>query len=542
MSALRSLATILPVPTPPVAAGATQAQAGQPGQTGASDFAGIFDAAATSAIKDADAPALQGMAKRNRKSSTDDSSANANDAGTGAGAGSRMGDGQSAGTTVSLDIAALAQMAATLTPATPQPTGGVPADAASGVVAQATSKTAVPGASARQEAMAAGGTLPGQATVGAGTPTSSSALPQTAARAIPLSAKDQPAAPPQTAANGGAAAGLNIGDKDSGPVTPPPPGSTDAPPVAASPAQAAPTKGQAATQAEAASTLPARAATDAAAPAGSGTSTDPKAPKAAAPIAPEPGKASPQGARPAPSRAASPGPSGQAGGRATGSGPALPDRTDENSGTTPPTADATAGLTTATATVGTVASPEAPVSPAQQVVTALQDLVSKPTAETPQARAATSAAAPVQAAVTTAPGVKTLTIQLDPGHLGPVSVTLRMKADAVDIQIAVSNPQALHLLERDRHVLAAAVEAMGGSGTALHVGKTDVQADGGASFSDSPFTPQGGGTRQDGSSDAASTGRGNRSTPRDTNPSDPDDPTAAPTASPTRARDGSLYL
>ncbi len=138
--------------------------------------------------------------------------------------------------------------------------------------------------------------------------------------------------------------------------------------------------------------------------------------------------------------------------------------------------------------------------------------------------------------------MKTLTIQLDPGHLGPVSVTLRMKGDAVDIQIAVSNPQALHLLERDRHMLAAAVEAMGGSGSALHLGKADVAADG-ASFSNSAFTPQGG-ARQDGSSDAASTGRGNgnRSTPRDTNPSDPDDPTAAPTASPIRARDGSLYL
>ncbi len=217
---------------------------------------------------------------------------------------------------------------------------------------------------------------------------------------------------------------------------------------------------------------------------------------------------------------------------------------------TPPTAlpEVHASGTAAVA-IATEPTPPGGGTPAQQVVMVLQSLVPQQAGQSsraPVGAAPTAASASPTAAAANLAGTKTITIELNPGHLGPVSVTVRMKADALDIQIAVSSPQALQLLERDRHLLSAAVEAMGGTAGSLHLGGAAVSSDGNPASSQS-FTPQGQGgfSRQDGSSDAALAGRGRHNgsaAPQTASQSDSDDPISAQPAAPTRSRDGSLYL
>ena len=52
-----------------------------------------------------------------------------------------------------------------------------------------------------------------------------------------------------------------------------------------------------------------------------------------------------------------------------------------------------------------------------------------------------------------------MVVKLDPEHLGSVSIRLRMTGNRVDISIAVSDARTLDVLNRDRHVLAAAVSS-----------------------------------------------------------------------------------
>ena len=142
--------------------------------------------------------------------------------------------------------------------------------------------------------------------------------------------------------------------------------------------------------------------------------------------------------------------------------------------------------------------------------------------------------------------LKTLTITLNPANLGPVSITMRLQADTVDIRIAVSNPNTLHLLDKDKHILAAAVEAMGGSRDNLQVG-TLAQMSGSGDPTSTGGQNQNAPGRQDAaSSDSSSNGRQaqgqGRSTLQDASLSDADDPTSTPSLPQPRALDGSLYL
>ncbi|MCW6508533.1 flagellar hook-length control protein FliK [Lichenifustis flavocetrariae] len=192
--------------------------------------------------------------------------------------------------------------------------------------------------------------------------------------------------------------------------------------------------------------------------------------------------------------------------------------------------------------------PSVVATPAQQVVTALQSL-GKDVAETAARHSAgtTTASAdagPPQSAGTSS--LKTLTINLNPGHLGPVSITMRLQADTMEIRIAVSNPDTLHLLDKDKHLLTAAVEAMGGSHENLQIGtlgQTSGSGDSASTGGQNQNTP---GRQDAASSDTSSNGRQaqgqNRSTLQDTNQSDADDPTATPSLPPARGLDGSLYL
>ena len=147
-------------------------------------------------------------------------------------------------------------------------------------------------------------------------------------------------------------------------------------------------------------------------------------------------------------------------------------------------------------------------NPAQQIMTALQSLglskVESSKIPSPPAQPADPATDSQQAPAGT---VKTLTLQLDPGHLGPVSITMRLHADSVDIRIAVSNPQTLHLLDRDRHMLTAAVEAAGGSRNAFQIaGAAQPSGADQAPFGQSQQHTQSG--RQDGFSANGSPDRG----------------------------------
>jgi flagellar hook-length control protein FliK len=174
-------------------------------------------------------------------------------------------------------------------------------------------------------------------------------------------------------------------------------------------------------------------------------------------------------------------------------------------------------------------------SPAQQVAGALTGLAAETRAELTTSRTSNDAA--VTANTTAVGGVKTLTIQLNPDHLGPVSITMRLADDAMDIRIAVSTPQALHQLEQDKHVLSAAVAALGGAAESLHVGSN---AQGGTSGHPSQAMPD----RTNGlPSDTASTNRqaSGQGRPRGTvaKRNDQDDPTIPSTS---RTLDGSLYV
>ena len=102
----------------------------------------------------------------------------------------------------------------------------------------------------------------------------------------------------------------------------------------------------------------------------------------------------------------------------------------------------------------------------QQIVSALQSLGLGPPAGGKQAAAA-AAAATGSASTASATGSVSgaaggvITLALDPEHLGRVTVTVRMHADAVDIHIAVEKTDTLALLDKDRHVLTTAVEGTG---------------------------------------------------------------------------------
>lgn len=550
MSALRALVGV-PTPTPAAAAAATPAD-----DVAARAFDGILAAAMapnTAAAPIAAAPTT--AAKPARGPTADGLAPDARDAGAGK---RQAAAGREAAVPLPplpppLDITALAQMAAAMGPS------AVP------VVEVPPAAPAAPGTSAGSAA------APGRTAPAAGAAMSAGLAPSAAAPGSPAST-----AAPTTGAGdvtpvfggpAGSATAAGTSPARSGAAALAPGAVSPAPsgPAPASPQPAtAPTAAPASTAANAPASSP--APTPAEAPARPATATDGGAPEASAragvasqAAAPMNGAAlsgsgptlpEPQGVRPATPRATGGSGNSAAAGQLRPPTQASPVSSDtaadgdapagrEGDPSSVPPASPDAGVPVATAPTADVLPPVA-ATPTQQVVAALRSLAP----DAPQGGARAIDATAVPAAVSTAAGVKVLTIQLDPGHLGPVSVTVRMRADAVDIRIAVSTPQALHILERDRHALAAAVEALGGNDARLHLGGDGPAEAGGASSPTTSFTSPGG-YRQDSSSDAASTGRGrdHRSNAvRDTSASDTDDPTTAPPGAPARPRDGSLYV
>ncbi|HEX4767285.1 MAG TPA: flagellar hook-length control protein FliK [Lichenihabitans sp.] len=155
-----------------------------------------------------------------------------------------------------------------------------------------------------------------------------------------------------------------------------------------------------------------------------------------------------------------------------------------------------------------------PATAAAQVAAALADIGRS---AAPDASAtsmgATAAAGPAAASVpggTTVPGGKDIVIQLDPEHLGAVSIRMRISGDKVDIAIHVENSQTLDILSRDRHLLSTAVEAAGGDGSSFMLGSSAPGSAAGQPGQSSFGGQPGSGAQQQGSSAAASFASGDR--------------------------------
>jgi hypothetical protein len=117
-------------------------------------------------------------------------------------------------------------------------------------------------------------------------------------------------------------------------------------------------------------------------------------------------------------------------------------------------------------------------SPSQQVAAALSSLADAGATGSSAAapRAAASDPAVPGEIRTTSDGGREAVIRLDPEHLGSVSIRLKMTGGRVDVSIMVSDAHTLDVLDRDRHVLTAAVSAagLGGGGLALSHGGLDA--------------------------------------------------------------------
>jgi flagellar hook-length control protein FliK len=67
--------------------------------------------------------------------------------------------------------------------------------------------------------------------------------------------------------------------------------------------------------------------------------------------------------------------------------------------------------------------------------------------------------------------VKTLSLQLEPDDLGSVVITMRLSASGLDLQVAVAQPQAMQVIEKDKDALSDALRSTG-----YTVGTLDVTA------------------------------------------------------------------
>ena len=140
-----------------------------------------------------------------------------------------------------------------------------------------------------------------------------------------------------------------------------------------------------------------------------------------------------------------------------------------------------------------------------------------------------------------------MVVKLDPEHLGSVSIRLKMTAGKVDVSITVSDAHTLDVLNRDRHVLSAAVSAagLGGDGMTLARGKVETGAatpatpDQAGAGGQQSATPQGGGQA---SSSSDPSGGGRRRAPRPVDAATPEGSGEAvqPLADPSRS--GALYV
>ncbi len=227
--------------------------------------------------------------------------------------------------------------------------------------------------------------------------------------------------------------------------------------------------------------------------------------------------------------------------------PATP-RLDEDA----PAVSATAPLET---TRSRAVEPDAPATtetPVQQVVAALRSMAQEapsgprqPGDDAPAAGAPTAEAASKPGLAPPPLANRQVTIQLNPEHLGSVSITLRLSARTIDVRIAVANEQTLNLLDKDRHLLSAAVEAAGGTADALALVSAAPMPTVPSSTTAGHDQARPDTSRQQGFPSAASSGgngeRGTRAAPSPSNTVPEDDHAILPASRQSRVGDD-LYL
>ena len=161
---------------------------------------------------------------------------------------------------------------------------------------------------------------------------------------------------------------------------------------------------------------------------------------------------------------------------------------------------------------------------------------------------ASSASVPSTAGTirTTPDGGREIVIKLDPEHLGQVAIRLRLTGGAVDVNITVSNPGTLGTLDRDRHMLTAALASAGLSGDTLTLATGSTAPAGGSSTATETGGQSASGQPQNGSAAASGdpSGAGGRRRDGGASSSDASDALPAPTESAGAAPDraGALYV
>lgn len=195
-------------------------------------------------------------------------------------------------------------------------------------------------------------------------------------------------------------------------------------------------------------------------------------------------------------------------------------------------------------------------SASQQVAAAVSALASVPTFTghggstdaapgTAASGTATADVTPPGQMRTMADGTREIVVRLDPEHLGSVSIRLKMSGGKIDVAITVAETGTLDVLNRDRHLLTAAVSAAGLGTDSLVLLKADAPevptnqtvATGGAGAGSRQASDHG----APGSGDPAETG-GRRREDRRHSPSSNDGGTNDGLAATTPARGGDLYV
>jgi chemotaxis protein MotD len=116
------------------------------------------------------------------------------------------------------------------------------------------------------------------------------------------------------------------------------------------------------------------------------------------------------------------------------------------------------------------------LGPARQVAAAVLSAVSvdgPQAAETPP-RAAPRAAPVAHAAGGSAEPLRVLRLELDPGNLGAVSITMRLSGTRLELEVAVDRRHTLALITKDRDALSSSLETSGYSLDNLTIKAADV--------------------------------------------------------------------
>jgi chemotaxis protein MotD len=120
--------------------------------------------------------------------------------------------------------------------------------------------------------------------------------------------------------------------------------------------------------------------------------------------------------------------------------------------------------------------PPDPLGPARQVAAAVLSAVAvdRPQAAETPPRAAPPAAPVVHAAAGSAEPLRVLRLELDPGNLGAVSITMRLSGTRLELEVAVDRRNTLALITKDRDVLSSSLETSGYALDNLTIKAADV--------------------------------------------------------------------